>query len=421
MRLFDTLTQEQHHIRPLGDRVTLYVCGITPYDTTHLGHAFLNVVFDTLVRTFRWRGQPVTYVQNVTDIDDDILRKARAVGLAWDELGRHETARYLADLRAINVAMPDHFVRASDEIAHMVEMIDGLLRAGLAYEHDGWVYFHVAADPGFGKLAEAAGYVGYDTLLRVANERGNTPDDPRKRDPLDFVLWQARQPGEPAWESPWGLGRPGWHIECSAIATHYLGPRIDIHGGGADLIFPHHTCEVAQCENVTGERPFVGTWMHVAMVRQDGEKMSKSLGNLTRVSDLLQHYSPDAIRLLLLSYHYHTEWEYSPGAIRLAADRAARLRATLAAADGADSDQQPDELATRTRAKVTARLEDDLDTPGALAAIEDLAGVMRARPVAGGASTLRELAGVLGLSLKPASAHTAASPTPAPAVPGAEP
>jgi L-cysteine:1D-myo-inositol 2-amino-2-deoxy-alpha-D-glucopyranoside ligase len=420
MRLFDTLTQEQHHIRPLGDRVTLYVCGITPYDTTHLGHAFLSVVFDTLVRTFRWRGQPVTYVQNVTDIDDDILRKAREVGLAWDELGRRETARYLADLRAINVAMPDHFVRASDEIARILEMIDVLLRAGLAYEHDGWVYFHVAADPGFGKLAEAAGYVGYDTWLSIANERGNTPDDPRKRDPLDFVLWQARQPGEPAWESPWGPGRPGWHIECSAIATHYLGPRIDIHGGGADLIFPHHTCEVAQCENVTGERPFVGTWMHVAMVRQDGEKMSKSLGNLTRVSDLLRHYSPDAIRLLLLSYHYRTAWEYSPGAMRLAADRAARLRATLAAADGADSDQQPDELATRARAKVTARLEDDLDTPGALAAIEDLAGVMRARPVAGGASTLRELAGVLGLKLEPASAHAGAPPTPAQAAPGVE-
>jgi L-cysteine:1D-myo-inositol 2-amino-2-deoxy-alpha-D-glucopyranoside ligase len=419
MRLFDTLTQEQHLVQPLGDRVTLYVCGITPYDTTHLGHAFLNVVFDTLVRTFRWRGQPVTYVQNVTDIDDDILRKSRAVGLTWDELGRRETERYLADLRAINVAIPDHFVRASDEIARIVEMVEGLLRKGFAYERDGWVYFRVAADPAFGKLAESAGYQGYDMLLEVANERGNTPDDPRKQDPLDFVLWQAQQPGEPAWPSPWGPGRPGWHIECSAMATRYLGPRIDIHGGGADLIFPHHTCEIAQSENVTGERPFVGTWMHVAMVRQDGEKMSKSLGNLTRVSELLPHYAPDAIRLLLLSYHYRTAWEYAPGAMRLAADRAARLRASLAGRVG-ERDEHVEEVVRRTRAEVTARLEDDLDTPGALAALEDLAGLMRARPVAGGAAALSELAGVLGLNLEPNASQAGTLERPAEAVPGVD-
>ena len=399
MRLYDTLAQEYRPLKPLGDRVTLYVCGITPYDTTHLGHAFLNVVFDTLVRTLCWQGQSVTYVQNVTDIDDDILRKARQAGLAWDELGRRETERYLADLRAINVAMPDHYVRASDEIAQIIQMIEVLLRANFAYERDGWVYFHVAADPSFGRLAEAAGYAGYDVLLRTANERGNTPNDPRKRDPLDFVLWQARQPGEPAWESPWGMGRPGWHIECSAMATHYLGPRIDIHGGGADLIFPHHTCEIAQSENVTGERPFVADWMHVAMVRQDGEKMSKSLGNLTRVGELLPRYTPDAIRLLLLSNHYRTPWEYTSGAMHLAAERAERLASTLAAADGCDGVQQPDELATRARAVVNSRLEDDLDTPGALTAIEDLASVLRARPVAGGAQALRELASVLGLAL----------------------
>jgi L-cysteine:1D-myo-inositol 2-amino-2-deoxy-alpha-D-glucopyranoside ligase len=315
--------------------------------------------------------------------------------------------------------MPDHYLRASDEIAHIVELVEGLVSKGYAYERDGWVYFHVAADPGFGKLAAATGLVGYDALLSTANERGNNPNDPRKRDPLDFVLWQGQQPGEPAWPSPWGPGRPGWHIECSAMAMHYLGPRIDIHGGGADLIFPHHTCEIAQSENVTGERPFVGTWAHLAMVQQDGEKMSKSLGNLTRVSDLLPHEAPDAIRLLLLSYHYRTAWEYTPGAMRLAAERAARLETTLAAAEDADGDQ-PDERASRARADVIARLEDDLDTPGALTAIEELASVMRTRTVAGGPEVLREVADVLGLRLRPPTAHLSRCVEPAEAVPGAD-
>jgi L-cysteine:1D-myo-inositol 2-amino-2-deoxy-alpha-D-glucopyranoside ligase len=396
MRLFDTLTQIARPLVPLGDAMTLYVCGITPYDTTHLGHAALYVVSDTLVRSLRWQGQPVRYVQNVTDIDDDVLRKARDLGLSWDELGRRETERFLADLRALNVAMPDYFVRATDEIPYMIDLIEALLAKGLAYERDGWVYFRVASDPSFGRLAEAGGYVGYDTWLRVANERGNTPDDPRKDDPLDFVLWQAQQPGEPAWPSPWGLGRPGWHIECSAMATHYLGPRIDIHGGGADLIFPHHTSEIAQSENATGERPFVGHWMHLGMVHQDGEKMSKSLGNLTRVSDLIPPYSGDAVRLLILSHHYREAWEYQPGALRAPAALADLL--ARAAASGGTSAIAPD-AAVAARSTFAAALNDDLDTPRAVAVLEGLAHAILAGKASGGAATLRELAGVLGLRL----------------------
>jgi L-cysteine:1D-myo-inositol 2-amino-2-deoxy-alpha-D-glucopyranoside ligase len=415
MRLFDTLTQELRPFTALGDRVNLYVCGITPYDTTHLGHAFLNVVFDTLVRTFRWQGQAVTYVQNVTDIDDDILRKSKELGLLWDELGQRETERYLDDLRAINVAMPDHYVRASDEIPHIIEMVEALLRRGFAYAREGWVYFRVAADPGFGQLATAGGYAGYETWLRTANERGNAPTDPRKDDPLDFVLWQAQQPGEPGWASPWGPGRPGWHIECSAMATRYLGPRIDIHGGGADLVFPHHTCEIAQSEHATGEHPFVNAWMHVGMVRQDGEKMSKSLGNLTRVRDLLQHSTPNAVRLLLLSYHYRTPWEFMPGAMRLATERVERLQAAASSHDEAATDGQRGEPARSACMEVATRLEDDLDTPGALVALERLAETMRATSVPGGAATLTELAGVLGLSL--ATTSTGASVAPVQATP----
>jgi cysteinyl-tRNA synthetase len=417
MRLFDTLSQQKHTLTPLGEHVTLYVCGITPYDTTHLGHAALNVVFDTLVRTLRWEGQPVRYTQNVTDIDDDILRKAREQGMAWDDLGRRETERYLDDLRALNVAMPDFYVRASDEIPRIVEMVSTLLANGHAYERDGWVYFRVASDPDFGKLAEAAGYVGYAEWLRTANERGNTPDDPRKDDPLDFVLWQAQAPGEPGWESPWGLGRPGWHIECSAMAIDYLGSRIDIHGGGADLIFPHHTCEIAQSENVTGQRPFVGTWMHVAMVRQDGEKMSKSLGNLTRVSELLPSYTGDAIRLLLLSTHYRQEWEYRPEDMARAAARAETLRRACLSGRDEPPAAEPSGIAAAVHAEVRAALDDDLDTPRALGALEELAATLLREQVPGGVAALRELAGVLGLRLGAAPSAPADAPV-AGSIPG---
>lgn len=406
MRLFNTLSQKIEPFAPVGDTVTLYVCGITPYDTTHLGHAFINVIYDSLVRYLRWRGMGVRYVQNVTDIDDDILRKSREQGVAWDELGKRETERYLSDLRALNVAMPDYYVAASNETAAMIDLITVLLEKGLAYTRDGWVYFSVKRDPDFGKLADAAGYVGYENWLATANERGNFPDDPRKEDPLDFVLWQAQQPGEPAWPSPWGPGRPGWHIECSAMGVKYLGPRIDIHGGGADLVFPHHTCEIAQSENATGERPFVRTWMHCAMVRMDGEKMSKSLGNLVLVRNLLPKYTPDAVRVLLLSHHYRDEWEYSVENMRASAALAERLAAAARhAPDGAAGEDEDmdgdggDAVAQQARLEVVAALEDDFQSQHALEALDRLATNVTATNSPSQARMLRTLAGVLGLTL----------------------
>jgi len=394
MRLFNTLSQQVEELHPHGEAVTLYVCGVTPYDTTHLGHASINVVYDTLRRYLIWRGQPVKYVQNVTDIDDDILRKAKERGLAWDELGRQETERYLTDLRDLNVAPPDYYIKASDETAMMIELIQALLAKNLAYVRDGWVYFRVKADPDFGRLAEAAGYIGYDAWLLTASERGNFPDDPRKEDPLDFVLWQAQQPGEPAWPSPWGPGRPGWHIECSSMSIKYLGPRIDIHGGGSDLVFPHHTCEIAQSENATGERPFVSIWMHCAMVGLDGEKMSKSLGNLILARDLLNRYSADAIRVMILSHHYRTPWEYSEHEMQEKAAFTERLRL----GDVVGVAEEADEIAAKAEQEFIAAMEDDLDTPRALDVLARLAEYSQESRSAAAQVALQRLAAILGLT-----------------------
>lgn len=323
MKLFNTLTQSLETFTPLDNTVRIYVCGVTPYDTTHLGHALTYLTFDTLIRYLEYKGYTVKYVQNVTDIDDDVLRKAREMGLAWDELGRRETERFLRDLRTLNVRMPDVYARATDEIPRIVEMAKTLLERGYAYESEGCVFYSVKHDPDFGVLARAIGLNNYEAMLEVANERGNFPDDKRKRDPLDFVLWQAQAPGEPAWDSPWGPGRPGWHIECSSMVMHYLGPQIDIHGGGFDLAFPHHTCEIAQSEHYSNLKPFSRFWMHVGMLFQDGEKMSKSLGNLTLVSDLLKDFSPDAIRVVLQSHHYRYPWECTRADLKDAAETVA--------------------------------------------------------------------------------------------------
>ncbi|MGH2508595.1 MAG: class I tRNA ligase family protein, partial [Ktedonobacteraceae bacterium] len=224
MKLFNTLTQSLETFTPIDNTVNVYVCGITPYDTTHLGHAFLYVSFDALMRYLRSRGYAVKYVQNVTDIDDDVLRKARQLGMAWDELGKRETERFLKDMDALNVYRPDVYAKATEQMPMIIEIVQTLIERGLAYESAGCVFFSVKKDAQFGQLAQAVGLRDYDAMLKIANERGNSPDDTRKKDPLDFVLWQAQAPGEPAWESPWGLGRPGWHIECSAMAMRYLGP-----------------------------------------------------------------------------------------------------------------------------------------------------------------------------------------------------
>ena len=252
MDLYNTYSRDLERFRPAGPAVTMYVCGITPYDTTHLGHAFTYTVADILVRHLESQGWPVKYAQNVTDVDDDILRKAAEVGEDWRAVGNRWTAHYIEDMQALNVRPPDYFPRASDAIDAILALADKLLTLGLAYVVDGSVYYQVANWPEFGQLS----HIPRADMLPIANERGNRADDPKKRDPLDFVLWQAQAPGEPAWDSPWGLGRPGWHIECSALSTSLLGDTIDLHSGGSDLIFPHHECEIAQSEPATGSRPF---------------------------------------------------------------------------------------------------------------------------------------------------------------------
>ena len=396
MQLFNTQSGRIERFTPRDGTVGLYVCGVTPYDTTHIGHAFTFLTFDILVRVMRHKGWDVTYVQNVTDIDDDILRKAKEVGLTWKQLGDRETARYLKDMRDLNWLEPDHYVRATDHIPEMLEITQALIDKGHAYESGGNVYFSVSSDPEFGKLS----HIPRDQMLPIANERGNTPDDPNKRDPLDFVLWQKSVDDEPSWDSPYGPGRPGWHVECSAMASRYLGPSIDIHGGGADLIFPHHECEVAQSENAFGVEPFARIWVHVAMVGYNGEKMSKSLGNLVLVSDALKDYSADAVRLYLFSNHYRGPWIFEDAEL----ERWARVADDLIEAAEFPAYGIENELdVSNLRDRFFNALDDDLNTPIAIEVLQEIGtGILEAPEeddVRDAQRTLRELSEVLGLTI----------------------
>ena len=397
MKLYNSLSRNVEPFvpqAPQGRPIGVYVCGITPYDTTHLGHLFTYAAFDTLIRYLEFLGHQVRYVQNVTDIDDDILRKAGQVGDDWHTLGNRWTSRFIHDMQATNIRPPDHYPRATDVIPDMFPIIDRLIGAGLAYESAGNVYFSVNAWPSFGRLSA----IPRDQMLPVANERGNKPNDPHKRHPLDFVLWQAQAPGEPSWPSPWGPGRPGWHIECSTMAGHFLGSSVDVHGGGADLIFPHHESEIAQSEGATGQSPFVRFWMHTAMVRHEGEKMSKSLGNLVMVQDLRKTWSADALRLYLAAHHYREAWSHDPDGLEQAERLAYQLAAAAQAQGGNGLPYDP----SWARAAFGAAMDDDLDTPAALPALERLA---RETINAAGAGQdvrlaqelLAAMAGVLGL------------------------
>jgi len=400
VRLYDSARGRVERLRPRpGRALALYACGITPYDTTHLGHAFTYLAFDVLARHASvTHGWAVRYVQNVTDIDDDILKRARETGEDWRALGRRWTDVLRRDLEALNLRPPDALPGATSAIPAIVDNVAALVATGRAYARQGSVYFRVASDPDFGAMAR----LPYEGLLALANERGNRPDDPNKDDPLDFVLWQAGAPGEPAWRSPWGLGRPGWHIECSTLATRHLGEAVDVHGGGADLLFPHHACEIAQAEPLVGHAPWVRFWMHVAMVGKDGEKMSKSLGNLVLVRDLLAHHEPDAVRLYLLGHHYRTPWEWDPDAFAGATPLARTLHAAAGRPSGTGRTLDFGSYGPR----VTSSLDDDLDTPGDLDALLGLADEILAATlgadVAGAQDVLRTLGHrVLGLWLRP--------------------
>lgn len=398
MQIYDALRQRRARFRPPAGRpIGVYVCGITPYDTTHLGHAFTYLVFDVLIRHFEVaRGWSVRYVQNLTDVDDDILRKAGEIGRDWRELGLEWTLRFRQDMAWLGLRPPDRFPGVSSVMPRIIDCVARLLSDGPAYAVGDSVYFSFDAD------REIQAEMGLDrqALLRIANERGNDPEDPNKRDPLDFVLWQAAKPGEPAWNSPWGPGRPGWHIECSSMALEHLGPRLDIHGGGRDLAFPHHACERAQCRPLVPDQPWTRIWMHCAMVEMDGRKMSKSLGNLVMLRELAEAYHPDAIRLYLLRHPYREAWSWSPE--RLAETEAwmQTLHAAIRRAPGRGRPLDPASFGPR----FTAALEDDLNTALAIDVVLELAdAIIAAGPgtdVRAAQDVLRSTAGrILGLRL----------------------
>ncbi|HEX9635088.1 MAG TPA: cysteine--tRNA ligase [Candidatus Limnocylindria bacterium] len=379
LRLFDSRRDETVDFAPIGrGPVGLYVCGVTPYDTGHLGHAFTYVSFDVLHRYLEYLGHEVVYVQNLTDVDDDMLKRARELGEDYLALGNRHVTTFLTEMAALNWLPPDHLPRATEHIPQMQALIARLLDRGHAYVAQGHVYFSVASWPSYGSLSRLAP----EAMLPIANERGNVPDMPGKRDPLDFVLWQPSLPDEPAWPSRWGPGRPGWHVECSAMSMAYLGSRFEIHGGGQDLIFPHHESEIAQSEAATGEAPFVLWWMHAGMLRYHGEKMSKSLGNLVLVRDLLRSWSGDAIRHYLISHHYRDELDFDETVVESSAVAAARLRLACRLAEEleplalamADADAlQP--VVAEHRARFLAAMDDDLDTPTALPELQSLASL----------------------------------------------
>lgn len=368
MRLYDTAKQQVVAFEP-GHVVTMYTCGITPYDATHLGHAATYLTYDVLQRRLRDLGHETRCVRNITDVDDDLLRKAREVGVHYLDLAAAEVDRFDADMAALGMLDVYAEPRATGAIADIRKFIGEVLDAGHAYEAGGAVYFDVSSYPAFGQVS----HLDRATMLELAAERGGNPDDPNKRDPLDFVLWQPSLPDEPSWDSRWGAGRPGWHVECSTLAMRELGETIDLHGGGADLIFPHHECEAAQSESATG-KPFVRHWLHQAMVRMDGEKMSKSLGNLVFVSELRKTVDPMVIRLALLGHHYRTEWEWHDDILEGATDRYARWSAAPAGTGGPALDA------------VRSALDDDLDTAGAVAAIDE--AVAADRPIGDAAELL---------------------------------
>src|SRR6478609_8874953 len=386
MRLYDTARREIVPFEP-PPTVRMYVCGITPYDSTHLGHAAQFLTYDLLIRRLEELGHEVRMVRNITDVDDSILPKARELGIPYLELAASEIARFRSDMDALGMRPPIAEPRATETIDEIVSIVERLLDSGHAYLTHGTAYFDVSSAPKFGALSQYS----REQMVRLARARGGNPDDPHRRDPLDFVLWQPSLADEPAWRAPFGVGRPGWHIECSAMSMQELGPTLDLHGGGTDLIFPHHECEVAQSEALTG-KPFVRHWLHSAMVAYEGEKMSKSLGNLVFISELLKVADPRAIRLALMHHHYRSGFEWHDTDIDEGTALLHRLVAAGARPDGPD----PAPFAARVRDAI----DDDLDAPRALDALGELADAV----LSGGTdptapAVLIDLAALIGVDI----------------------
>lgn len=395
MQLYNTLTRQKEEFVPQGDTVTLYVCGITTSGFCHLGHALSSITFEVLHRYLEYRGFAVNRTQNFTDIDDKVIAKAAEEERPVPEVAARYMQAFFEDMDALNVKRATVYPKATEEIPRMIELISGLIDKGHAYAAEGSVYFRVRSDDDYGKLS--------DRTLDEMREGTRFDPAPEKEDPADFVMWKAAKPGEPAWDSPWGPGRPGWHIECSTMALHYLGETIDIHGGGLDLIFPHHENEIAQSESYTGKAPFARVWMHNGLLRLSGDKMSKSVGNIVRVRDVLERHSADAVRLWMLSSHYRSPLLYDEDEIGSAENAVRRIRNAMQAEDHSGGSASFDPAPYRER--FIAAMDDDLNTPQALAAIFDLVRELN-RAASNGAdvsapkATLRELTSTLGFTLE---------------------
>jgi len=405
MKLYNTMTRRAEEFTPSGDEIKVYVCGITPYDHAHLGHAMSYIIFDVLRRYLEFRGYSVKHVQNYTDIDDRIIARANSLGQPFDQVAATYIDEFDQEMRDLNITPAHIFPRATQEIPTIVEMTERLIERGHAYQANGDVYFRVRSKADYGKLS------GRDVDALMAGARVEPGE--QKEDPADFALWKGAKEGEPAWESPWGPGRPGWHIECSAMSYRYLGTTLDIHGGGQDLIFPHHENEIAQSEAYSGKQPFVRYWLHNGWLTFGEEKMSKSLGNIITIREGIENYGSDGLRIFVLTSHYRSPLTYSEEALESGKRAAERLRlaATIAGGDGPPSD-----IAVETyRERFIEAMDEDLNTPAALAALFDLArDINRARDegrgIAEAQDSLRQLAGVLGLTLREPEAAMGAAP-----------
>jgi cysteinyl-tRNA synthetase len=373
VKVYNTLSGKKEEFLPQGDEVKMYVCGVTPYDDAHIGHAMSYIVFDVIRRYLRFKKYKVKYVQNITDIDDKIIDRANKLGILPAELAEKYTNSYFEDMDALNIERADVYPKATEEIGKIIEVIQGLIDKGFAYPAGGSVYFRVRKDPDYGKLSHRS----LDDMMAGECAIGGE----EKEDPMDFALWKASKPGEPWWQSQWGQGRPGWHIECSAMSLKYLGDTLDIHGGGQDLVFPHHENEIAQSESFTGKKPFVKYWLHNGLVQLGEDKMSKSLGNLVTIKQILKKnsekaqkgkYSADAIRLFILNSHYRSPLTYSEEGLETAKKRVDRLTQAVSRQDptggkGKALDAEP------YRKRFTEAMDDDFNTAQALAALFDLA------------------------------------------------
>ena len=390
LRVRDTLTQRKVAVTPRPRKpVTMYVCGVTPYDSGHMGHAFTFSIFDVLVRYLEANGVRVRYVQNVTDVDDPLFERARRDDIDWRELADRETKVHIRDMTVLGWRAPDFMPRVSEEIPRILSAAAKLKASRHAYQTDA-LYFDTHTYRGYGRLSHRT----RRSMIRKLREEdllGRVGPD-AKRDALDFPLWRASKPGEPAWPSRFGDGRPGWHIECSVMAMRYLGPQIDIHGGGRDLIFSHHESERAQSESLTGDAPFARAWVHTGMVRYNGRKMSKSLGNLVKVSQALQRAPAAAVRLYLVSHRYRRDWNFDWNALARAARFVERMRKFLA--DDAREGKRGAVPGRALMAEFNRALADDLDTPRAVRALRaalrqrDAAAVRAMRDVLIGTASL---------------------------------